>query len=106
MVTLLFPHTSIWHVLHEQQLHPHHLQKVHALGLDDFAQVHCVQQTTGSPRGTTLIVQPLEVCNTIYTQIFRTYLFPEFSEEKLGCAHYLKKGWYCSASKQNDPVTR
>ena len=26
------PHTSIWHVLHEQQLHPYLLQKDHALG--------------------------------------------------------------------------
>ena len=26
--------------------------------------------------------------------------FPEYSKEKLGCMHYLKQGWYCSASKQ------
>ena len=39
----------------------------------------------------------------IYTNIQRIF-FPEFSEEKLGCAHYLKQGWYCSASKQNDPA--
>ena len=60
----VFPHTSVWRVLHEQQLHPYHLQKGHALGLADFEQVHCVQRTIGSPRGTTLVVQPLEVCNT------------------------------------------
>ena len=41
----------------------------------------------------------------IYTNIPRIF-FPEFTEEKLGCAHYLKQGWYCSASKQNDPLTR
>ena len=64
MATLLFPHTSVWRVLHEQQLHPYHLQKVHALGPADFAQVHCVQRTTGSSPGTTLVVQNLEVCNT------------------------------------------
>ena len=40
----------------------------------------------------------------IYANILRIF-FLEFSEEKLGCAHYLKQGWYCSASKQNDPVT-
>ena len=34
---------------------------VHALGPADFAQVHCVQRTIGSPRG----IQPLEVRNTI-----------------------------------------
>ena len=29
--------------------------------------------------------------------------FPEFSEEKLGCAQYLKQGWYRSISKQMIP---
>ena len=29
--------------------------------------------------------------------------FLEFSEEKLGCTHYLKQGWYCSALKQMIP---
>ena len=28
---------DVWRVLHEQQLHPYHLQKVHALGPADFA---------------------------------------------------------------------
>ena len=38
--------------------------------------------------------------------IYRIYannphiFFPEFSEEKLGCAHYSNQGWYRSASKQ------
>ena len=41
----------------------------------------------------------------IYAKIPRIF-FLEFSEEKLGCAHYLKQGWYYSASKQKDPVTR
>ena len=41
----------------------------------------------------------------IYANILCIF-FPEFSKEKLGCSHYLKQGWYCSASKQNDPVTR
>ena len=61
---LLFPHTRVWRVLHEQQLHPYQLQKVHALGPADFQQLHCVQRTTGSPRGTTLVVQSLEMCYT------------------------------------------
>ena len=39
VATLLFPHTSVWRVLHEQQLNPYHLQIVHALGPADFAQV-------------------------------------------------------------------
>ena len=34
------------------------------MGPADFAQVHCVQRKIGSTRGTTLVVQPLEVCNT------------------------------------------
>ena len=38
----------------------------------------------------------------IYANIPHIF-FPEFSEEKLGCAHYLKQGWYCSASKQLIP---
>ena len=38
----------------------------------------------------------------IYANIPRIF-FLEFSEEKLGCAHYLKQGWYCSASKQMIP---
>ena len=37
-----------------------------------------------------------------YVNIPRIF-FPEFSEEKLGCTHYLKQGWYCSASKQMIP---
>ena len=35
----------------------------------------------------------------IYANIPRIF-FLEFNEEKLGCAHYLKQGWYYSASKQ------
>ena len=38
----------------------------------------------------------------IYANIPRIF-FPEFSEEKLGCTHYLKQGWYSSASKQMIP---
>ena len=38
----------------------------------------------------------------IYANIPRIF-FPEFSEEKLGCTHYLKQCWYCSASKQMIP---
>ena len=45
----------------------------------------------------------------LVTQNYRIYaniphiFFPEFSKEKLGCTHYLKQGWYCSASKQMIP---
>ena len=41
-----------------------------------------------------------------YSVVYRIYVniprifFPEFSEEKLGCVHYLKQGWYSSACKQ------
>ena len=38
----------------------------------------------------------------IYTNILHIF-FPEFSKEKLGCVHYLKQHWYCSASKQMIP---
>ena len=38
----------------------------------------------------------------IYTNIPHIF-FPEFSEEKLGCAHYMKQGWFCSASQQMIP---
>ena len=35
----------------------------------------------------------------IYANFPRIF-YLEFSEEKLGCAHYLKQGWYCSTSKE------
>ena len=35
-----------------------------------------------------------------YIREYYSHIFLEFSEEKLGCVHYLKQGWYCSASKQ------
>ena len=41
----------------------------------------------------------------IYANNLRIY-FLEFSEEKLGCAQYLKQGWYRSRLETNDPVTR
>ena len=44
--------------------------------------------------------------NTIYMRIFRSYFFWNIAKKKLGCPHYLKQGWYCSTSKQNDPVTQ
>ncbi|KAJ4426199.1 hypothetical protein ANN_27008 [Periplaneta americana] len=31
------PHSSVWRVLHDQQLHPYNRQKVHAMGPADFA---------------------------------------------------------------------
>ena len=31
------PHTTIWEVLHEQQLHPYHPQRIHAMGPADSA---------------------------------------------------------------------
>ena len=39
----------------------------------------------------------------IYANILRIF-FPEFTEEKMGCVHYLKQRWYCSASKQMIPL--
>ena len=33
----LLQYIDIWHVLHENQFHPYHLQKTHALGPADFA---------------------------------------------------------------------
>ena len=36
------PHDDMAY-LHELQLHPYHLQEVHALGPVDFAKVHSVQ---------------------------------------------------------------
>ena len=40
--------------------------------------------------------------SSVYMRIFHTF-FMGFSEEKLGCTHYFKQGWYCSTSKQMIP---
>ena len=51
VTTLLLPHMSVWRVLHEQQLHPYHLQKVHALGALYAAN-------------NMVAIQPTKVCNS------------------------------------------
>ena len=77
--------------------------------VSDFAVIIAILSMSGLDFYVGISTPKLQVSSlflyTVYMQIFHTYFFLEFKEEELGCTHYLKQGWYCSASKQNDPVT-